>query len=103
MNKTSDLAKLSAAQVIRKVLAYQDADTWLAVHEITAQARAMGYYISDNAAASRLCIDLKDATNSRYRQSKRFKEWALIEQLGNNGEPIREYPEQANDEPGLFL
>lgn len=66
-----------AHEIIRMVLEISKGQ-WLAVHEITAKARNMGLYISDNAAASRLCIDLKGVAQGRTRQGKRFKEWSLI-------------------------
>ena len=68
--------KRTATQIIRDVLLERRGE-WLAVHEITAIARDLGEYISDNAAASRLCIDLKGEAVGRIREGKRFKEWAI--------------------------
>lgn len=68
--------KRTATQIIRDVLNERKGE-WLAVHEITAIARDMGEYISDNAAATRLSIDLKGEVVGRYRQGKRFKEWCI--------------------------
>ena len=68
--------KKSAANIIRMVLHYCRG-RYMAVHEITASARLQGHYISDNAAASRVCIDLKGETISRYRMGTRYKEWAI--------------------------
>lgn len=71
------MTKRTAAQIIYDVLA-EIPGQFLAVHEITAIARANGHYISDNASASRLCIDLKGVAEGRIRKGKKFKEWALI-------------------------
>ena len=67
---------MTATQIIRGTLILSRG-AYLAVHEITEMARANGHYISDNAAASRLAIDLKGEVVSRYRAGKRFKEWSI--------------------------
>lgn len=72
--------KRTAAQIIRDILLSRPG-VYMAVHEITAAAREQGEYLSDNAAASRLCMNLKDIAVSRYREGKRFKEWAIEEAI----------------------
>lgn len=69
-------AKRTATQIIRDVLNERKGE-YLAVHEITAIARSMGEYISDNATASRLCMELKGEVVGRIREGKRFKEWCI--------------------------
>lgn len=69
--------KISASQIIKCILESKP-ETYLAVHEIVNIARADGYYMNENAAASRLCIDLKGVAQGRVRQGKRFKEWAIL-------------------------
>lgn len=75
---------MTAADIIREVL-NSNKGQYLAVHEITEIARNNGDYISDNAAASRLCIDLKGEVEGRFREGKHFKEWRMRE--GNYGFP----------------
>lgn len=69
--------KQSASNIIREVLK-KFPGQYMAVHEITDLARLQGHWISDNATASRLCIDLKGEAEGRIREGKRFKEWRLI-------------------------
>ena len=68
--------KQTAPETIRDVL-FMAADKWLAVHEITACARGFGRFISDNATATRLAVDLKGEVESQYREGKHYKEWRL--------------------------
>jgi len=68
--------RLTACEIIRDVL-WAARGQWLAVHEITGFARNHGDYVSDNAAATRLAIDLKGEVEGRYRDGKHFKEWRL--------------------------
>ncbi len=74
-------AKRTATQIIRDVLLERRGE-WLAVHEITAIARDTGEYISDNATASRLCMELKGVVIGRVREGKRFKEWTIPAKCG---------------------
>jgi hypothetical protein len=80
---------MTAPQIIKMVLECKP-NEYLAVHEITDIARRHGHYISDNAASTRLCIELKGEVESRYRKGKHFKEWRILpaEPLGNNGDPL---------------
>lgn len=70
--------RMTASKIIRDVL-FLNRGSWLAVHEITATARDFGHFISDNATASRLCMELKHDVEGRIRAGKRFKEWRLLE------------------------
>src|SRR3990167_10076977 len=67
---------MTSSDIIRMVL-HNARGRYMAVFEITGSARLQGHWISDNAAASRLCIDLKGEAVGRYREGKRFKEWAI--------------------------
>jgi len=67
---------MTATDIIRMVLKNAKG-RYMAVHEITESARIQGHYISDNAAASRLCMELKGEADGRFRENKRFKEWAI--------------------------
>jgi len=76
--------KLTATQIIHKVLE-KNIGRYMACHEICTLARRDGFYISDNAAASRLnemnrCMEV----DGRYRDKARYKEWAV---LPDNSEP----------------
>ena len=68
--------KQSSVETIRDVL-FMAGDKWLAVHEITACARGFNRFISDNATATRLCTDLRDEVESRFRENRKYKEWKL--------------------------
>ena len=70
---------MAASDIILEVLE-KNKGQYLAVHEITEIARKNGDYISDNAAASRLCIDLKGKVEGRFRAGKHFKEWKFKEE-----------------------
>lgn len=72
--------KQTASLVILGILRLYP-DRWLACHEIVSMAREQGHYMNENAAASRLCIDLKGQAEGRTRQGARYKEWHIIPQL----------------------
>ena len=68
---------MTASEIILKVLKYHNGK-YLATHEITAFARSINEYISDNAASTRLNeLDREYMVIGRYREGKRFKEWAI--------------------------
>lgn len=70
--------RLSAAEIIKRVLMYQDPDTWLCIGEIASQARGMGFYIgtSDNSVGTRLPeMSRKGAIEGRVRAGENYKEW----------------------------
>lgn len=73
---------LKSAQVIEKVLTYQDPDIWLSCDEIASQCRAMGVYkgTSGNSVGSRLPeMRLKGIVDFRWRErgGSRYKEWHI--------------------------
>ena len=70
--------KLKAVDAIWKVLSYQDGETWLAIHEIANQAKALGFFISENSIGSRLPeMALKGMVESRVRYGTPYKEWKI--------------------------
>ena len=75
-HKRTPKTKRTATQIICDVLLERRGE-WLAVHEITAIARDLGEYISDNAAATRMTDELKGEVVGRIREGKRFKEWSI--------------------------
>jgi len=77
---------MTATDIIRMVLK-NARGRYMAVHEITESARIQGHYISDNAAASRLCMELKGEADGRFREGKRFKEWAIPLDSAPKSEP----------------
>lgn len=73
---------LKAAQVIEKVLSYQDEDIWLSCDEIASQCRAMGVYkgTSGNSVGSRLPeMKLRGIVEYQWRELEdcRYKTWQL--------------------------
>lgn len=68
--------KMSTANAILNVLE-NCPDYWMAVHEIGATLKSMGHYAAENSIASRMCMELKELVEGRYRAGTRYKEYRL--------------------------
>src|SRR3990167_160361 len=68
---------MTASDIIRMVLK-NCRGRFMATHEITASARLLGHYISDNAASTRLNdLDRAGEVFGRYRAKCKYKEWQI--------------------------
>lgn len=95
------LKKLKGAEIIKKVLEYQDSEAWLCVGEVGTQARAMfGYKGASDVSIARRLFEMqkKGLVESQFRPDCNYREWRMVEQFSNNGEPLpKQYPDTEND------